>query len=113
MAELCGNLWEYNLARVVVIDVTDDYRLMQPPLPSDFYPVLKEAWMPAYGLGERLPDAGLVSGYLYDWHESPGSASEPWYVGVVNEQLAQEEGDEPPQPPGAFQLELFSDPATL
>ena len=30
MAELMGNLWELNLVRVVFIDVSDDYRLMQP-----------------------------------------------------------------------------------
>lgn len=113
MAELFGNLWEYNLTRVVVVDVSDDYRLMQPPLPNDFYPVLKEEWLPAYGLTERLPNSFLVTGYLYDWHESARDVDEPWYVGVVAETLAQSQ----PEPDKANilkaiaasgQLELFS-----
>ena len=90
MAEMCGNLWEYNLARVVIVDVTDDYRLMQPPLPSDFYPVLRETYMPKYKLIDRLPAADLVNGYLYDWHESPENEHDVWYVGVVLEELANE-----------------------
>jgi hypothetical protein len=90
MAELCGNLWEHNLARVVIVDVTDDYRLMQPPLPSDFYPVLKETYMPKYKLIDRLPATDLVTGYLYDWHESPENDHDVWYVGVVLEALANE-----------------------
>jgi hypothetical protein len=90
MAELCGNLWSYNMARVVVVDVTDDYRLMQPPLPSDFYPVLKETYMPKYKLIDRLPGTELVTGYLYDWHESPEDELDVWYVGVVLEELANE-----------------------
>ena len=90
MAELCGNLWEHNLARVVIVDVTDDYRLMQPPLPSDFYPVLRETYMPKYKLIDRLPAAELVNGYLYDWHESPENDHDVWYVGVVLEELANE-----------------------
>ncbi len=90
MAELCGNLWEHNLARIVIVDVTDDYRLMQPPLPSDFYPVLKETYMPKYKLIDRLPAAELVTGYLYDWHESPENDHDVWYVGVVLEELANE-----------------------
>jgi hypothetical protein len=90
MAEIYGNLWEHNMARVVVVDVTDDYRLMQPPLPSDFYPVLKETYMPKYKLIDRLPGEELVTGYLYDWHESPENELDVWYVGVVLEELANE-----------------------
>lgn len=90
MAELAGNLWEHNLAHIVVVDVTDDYALMQPPLPSDLYPVLKETWLPKYGLMSLLPDVDLVEGYLYDWHESPNVTGECWYVGVVKEALAKE-----------------------
>jgi hypothetical protein len=121
MAELLGNLWEYNLTRVVVVDVSDDYRLMQPPMPNDFYPVLREEWLPSYRLTERLSNSFLVNGYLYDWHESPGSTDEPWYVGVVDEALAKAEeeliekarmesqrADALAPNPGAFQLELFS-----
>lgn len=48
MAELGAELWKYNLARILVIDVTDDYRSMRPPLPSECYQVLREVWMPAY-----------------------------------------------------------------
>ena len=87
MATLAGHLWEYNLTRVVVVDVSDDYRLMQPPMPSDFYPVLTEAWLPAYGLLDRLPAHPLVTGYLYDWHERSENDG-AWYVGVVSEDLA-------------------------
>src|SRR5690348_11046980 len=88
MAMLGGNLWEYNLAKVVVVDVSDDYRLMQPPMPSDFYPVLEEVWLPAHGLAQSLHNRSLVNGYLYDWHESPDKSHASWYVGVVNEALA-------------------------
>jgi hypothetical protein len=88
MDRIAGNLWEYNLCRVVVIDVSDDYRLMQPPMPSDFYPVLREVWMPRYHLAEKLPEEALVNGYLYDWHESPDGEGGMWYVGVVQAELA-------------------------
>jgi hypothetical protein len=88
MAEVFGNLWEFNLARVVIVDVTDDYKLMQPPMPSDFYPVLLETWLPRHNLGYSLPDTILVQGYLYDWHETPVDSTKPWYVGVVLEDMA-------------------------
>jgi hypothetical protein len=87
---MIGNLWEFNLAKVVIVDVTDDYKLMQPPMPSDFYPVLLETWLPRHKLGNCLPAANLVQGYLYDWHETPAESSQPWYVGVVLEDLALE-----------------------
>jgi hypothetical protein len=87
MAELAGNLADYNLARVIIVDVSDDYRLMQPPLPSSLYPVLKEMWMPRYSLDRQLAVADLVTGYLYDWHEMPETGPEAWYVGVVQEEL--------------------------
>lgn len=90
MAILAGNLWEYNLIRVVVVDVSDDYRLMQPPMPSDFYPVLAETWLPRHGLTSHLPTADLVGGYLYDWHERPGNQNGAWYVGVVSADLARD-----------------------
>jgi hypothetical protein len=90
MAELGGNLWEYNMARVVVVDVSDDYRLMQPPMPSDFYPVLTEVWLPRHTLRNALPYETLVQGYLYDWHESPQNEFDTWYVGVVAETLTAE-----------------------
>jgi hypothetical protein len=90
MAQICGNLWEYNLCRVLVVDVTDDYRLMQPPMPSDFYPILKEVWLPRHHLAEKLPDESLVNGYLYDWHESPIGEEGSWYVGVVDANLAKD-----------------------
>ena len=88
MAELFGNLWEFTLAKVVSVDVTDDYKLMQPPMPSDYYPVLMETWLPRHNLGHALPIAPLVQGYLYDWHETPSASDRPWYVGVVMEELA-------------------------
>ncbi len=84
MAILAGNLWEHNMAKVVVIDVTDDYRLMKPPLPSECYPVLAEVWIPVHGIKKRLAAMILVDGYLYDWHETPLDTHGPWYVGVVD-----------------------------
>ena len=71
MANLDGNLWEWNLARIVVVDVTDDYRLMLGPMPSEFYPVLRELWVPRHQLSNALQSDDLVNGYLYDWHETP------------------------------------------
>ena len=87
MAEISGNLWEYNLAKVVVVDVSDDYRLMKSPMPSEFYPVVKELWLPTYQVGSSLPASSSQDGYLYDWHETPESFNEPWVVGVVQESL--------------------------
>src|SRR5437588_291864 len=85
MATIGQDLWQYNLAKVIVVDVSDDYRLLQPPMPSDFYPVLTETWLPRHNLSNWLAQESLVNGYLYDWHESPGPEEEPWYVGVVDQ----------------------------
>ena len=94
MAHAIGNLWEYNLARVVVIDVTDDYRFMQPPMPAECYPVLKEVWIPTYLIASNVVRDARVDGYLYDWHESPLETPGTWYVGVVHSGLLlQETGD--------------------
>lgn len=90
MAELHGKLWEFNLAKVVIVDVTDDYRLMQPPMPSDFYPVIGELWLPTYNLANKLTANDFVSGYLYDWHERPLDDRGHWYVGVVEANILQE-----------------------
>jgi hypothetical protein len=87
MAEIGPNLWEYNLARVIIVDVTDDYRLMQQPMPSDFYPVLKELWLPRHCLNRGIEEVDLVEGYLYDWHETPDREPGSWYVGVVDQTL--------------------------
>jgi hypothetical protein len=84
MARIAGNLWEYNLSRIVVVDVTDDYRLAQPPLPSDLYPVIRELRVPTYSLPRSLARMSLADGYLYDWHERPLSDGGDWYVGVVD-----------------------------
>lgn len=90
MAEIHGSLWQFNLAKVVIVDVSDDYRLMQPPMPSDFYPVVCEMWLPKYNLTHQLSSMGLINGYLYDWHERPENECGDWYVGVVDAQLTQE-----------------------
>lgn len=95
MANLSGNLWEFNLAKVIVVDVTDDYRLMQPPMPSDFYPVLEELWLPAHNLTTSIHRKDLVAGYLYDWHETPDSDRGSWYVGVVQENLTKIDSPSP------------------
>jgi hypothetical protein len=87
MATLDGPLWEYNLIRVVFLDVSDDYRLMQPPMRSDCYPVLQEAWLPRHRLMDRLSNDEILAGYLYDWHEPDDAAGGLWYVGVVREDL--------------------------
>lgn len=87
MATIGDCLWKFNLAKVVVIDVTDDYRLMQGPLPSDCYPVLKEMFVPSFTLETILVSSDLVENYLYDWHESPANFDAPWYVGVVHRDL--------------------------
>lgn len=83
MAMLDGNLWEHNMALVVVVDVTDDYRLMKPPLPTECYPVLAEVWVPRFRLSDNIATVDLVDGYLYDWHESPKSEQGTWFIGVV------------------------------
>ncbi len=95
MAEIYGNLWEYNLARVVVVDVSDDYTLMQPPMPSDCYPVIRDTWLPRHNLSFELAKGDLVMGYLYDWHEAPNDEGDCWYVGVVKETLARSLGAYP------------------
>jgi hypothetical protein len=84
MATIDGNLWEYNFAHVVVLDVTDDYRYRQGPLPSDCYPILAEMWIPVYEIDRRIGQE-MVQGYLYDWHESPPDVGGAWYVGVVDQ----------------------------
>lgn len=89
MATLDGNLWQYNLVKVMIVDVSDDYRLMAAPMPSEFYPVLEEVWMPAHRIDQHLSNDELVQGYLYDWHEKGDVSGEEWYVGVVNATLAQ------------------------
>lgn len=98
MATLGPDLWRYNLTRVVVVDVSDDYRLMQPPMPASCYPVIGEVYVPQYQLTglNRMP---LAEGYLYDWHETEvtttdGTEESTWYVGVVCESLLLE----PPAP---------------
>lgn len=91
MAELFGELWEWNLTKVVVVDVTDDYRYMLSPMPGEFYPVLTELWLPRHRLAHALQQDDLVKGYLYDWHETPGEAKGSWYVGVVSQELTKHE----------------------
>jgi len=87
MAVMLSDLWRFNLAKIVVVDVSDDYLYMQPPLPTDWYPVLREVWVTSMDLDSRLASLNLVEGYLYDWHQTPEIEGEPWYVGVVNSGL--------------------------
>lgn len=88
MARLDGDLFQHNFVRVVVLDVSDDYKVMREPLPTCCYPVLSELWLPRFQLPTILPNQNLVSGYLYDWHEADNEAN-AWYVGVVDEALAE------------------------
>lgn len=88
MAELAGNLWEWNLTKVVIVDVTDDYRFMLTPMPGEFYPVITELTLPRLSLDSALQTGDLIEGYLYDWHQTPLDAGGSWYVGVVEENLS-------------------------
>ncbi len=97
MADSLGNLWEYNFCRVIIVDVSDDYRLMQPPMPSDYYPILKEIWLPRYKLSKKLAHDILINGYLYDWHQTPNFECGSWYVGVVEETLTKASEEYLPQ----------------
>ncbi|MCX7799255.1 MAG: hypothetical protein N2109_02820 [Fimbriimonadales bacterium] len=90
MAVIEGELWRFNFAKVKVVDVSDDYRLMQPPLPSDCYPVLMETWVPVHKLDELLCGREWVQGYLYDWHEPTEGDEAGWVVGVVQRGLVEE-----------------------
>lgn len=92
MAEIDGDLWKYNFARVIVLDVSDDYRLMQDPLPACCYPVLAEMLWPSYALQGNIHDQRLVEGYLYDWHASD-SETNSTYIGVVSQELAKSLGE--------------------
>jgi hypothetical protein len=89
MADLAGDLWVYNVTRVTVVDVTGDYETCLEPLPSEFYPVITEMWLPRYQLEKRLLGEGFIADYAYDWHEphKPSEEAEHWYVGVVNKKL--------------------------
>ncbi len=89
MATIEGNLWEYNFARVVVLDVSSDYELMRDPMPPSCYPVLTETYILRTELIKRLPDVNLVAGYLYDWHENGDLDDDAMYVGVVRSELAE------------------------
>lgn len=90
MAVIDGELWRFNFAKVKVVDVSDDYRLMQPPLPSGCYPVLMETYVPVHRLDELLSGREWVQGYLYDWHEPQEDGEAGWVVGVVAKGLLEE-----------------------
>jgi hypothetical protein len=87
MAELTDELWRFNFAKVVVLDVTDDYALMQAPLPISCYPVLSEELLPVHVLDKKVCEFQYVKGFLYDWHKTPNMEDQNWYVGVVDEEL--------------------------
>ncbi|MCH8273874.1 MAG: hypothetical protein IH851_03710 [Armatimonadetes bacterium] len=90
MACLDGDLWRFNVVKITIVDVTEDYRTMQDPLPAILYPILKEVWLPKHRLQERLLAEPLLSGYQYDRHEgqSDPPEEEHWYVGVVSKRLS-------------------------
>lgn len=89
-ARAIGDLWKYNLAKVVVVDVTDDYKLMQEPLPAQCYPILSQTYVPIIRMQDDIQVLELVDGFLYDWHLKPETADEPWVIAVVNRSFAQE-----------------------
>lgn len=80
MAHLDGDLWRFNLARVVWLDVSDDVLTMRDPMPNDCYPVLGEGWIPTAQLPLSFCGDAPVEGYLYDWHDEEEGV---WYVGLV------------------------------
>lgn len=83
MAKLGSDLLGLNFARVVFVDVTDDVRLGQDPMPVDCYPVLGVLSLPWFTV-ESLVPSGLVDlGYYYQWHLEPANYGEEWYVGMV------------------------------
>lgn len=92
MARIAGDLWKYNLAKVTVVDVSADYaflddslHLLLEPLPSNFYPILKEIWIPTVHLPRRFLEDDFIEGYHYEWHETPESLDglQHWVVGVT------------------------------
>lgn len=87
MADIVGELWRHNLTKIIVVDVSEDYELMQPPLPSECYPVLRETYLPSYKLSRKLPEQTLVEGFLYDWHDMVPNHDEPCFVGVVRQEM--------------------------
>jgi hypothetical protein len=86
-AEMDGNLWQHNFSKVVVVDVSDDYGHRQPPLPSNCYPIVTEILLPKVNLPQCFKSRHLVAGFLYDWHQTPNTAEDVWYVGVVRKEL--------------------------
>lgn len=88
MATLDGNLWDYNFTKVVLLDVSDDYTLMQEPMPACCYPVLGEVLVPVAELPGGFARRNWMQGYLYDWHETDVT-TKAWYVGVVRQELAE------------------------
>lgn len=83
-AQLDGSLTPFNIARVVVLDVTEDYVSLRNPLPPLCYPVVTEMWLPRINMPEKLAADRLLEGYLYDWHVTPDTLEGIWYVGVVD-----------------------------
>lgn len=86
-AQLDGNLWEFNVARVLVVDVTDDYRKMRSPMPVDCYPILAEVYIPRVAIPGMLLKGRFLDGFFYDWHQSPREETGTWYVGVVDSRV--------------------------
>jgi hypothetical protein len=82
-----GNLWEFNVAQVIVVDVSDDYRFDRPCQSPECYPVVEEVWIPRCSLPNVLAEERIIEGFLYDWHQSPRLPSGAWYVGVVNREM--------------------------
>ncbi|MBL8087785.1 MAG: hypothetical protein JNM85_06910 [Chthonomonas sp.] len=85
-----AELWRFNLTKVVIIDVTDDYAVMQPPLPNKCYPVLRETYLPVYQLNKTVHRDDLVEGFMYDWHQRPTEEETEWVVGVVRGEFVRE-----------------------
>jgi hypothetical protein len=87
VATLLGDLWQYNLIQVIVVDVTQDYQTGATEnfdlLPAAFYPELYRRMLPAYRLGQMIEVEFSDEAFSYDWHETPVDPHGPWYVGVV------------------------------
>jgi hypothetical protein len=87
MASLDGELWRFNFVNLVMVDVSDDYRYLLEPLPSECYPVIKQQLVPAVVANRHLPASIEADGFLYDWHEPSSDAFDDWYVGMVRADL--------------------------
>jgi hypothetical protein len=71
------------------VDVTDDLRFNQQPMPSDCYPILASFSVPWFAINSMFPNGINIPGFAYEWHQEPESLDDNWYVGVVDTRAAE------------------------